>query len=121
MPYREQLANSIDKTFLKRAGVQRVKHGEGDAYAVGDDVFAFLTEDGLVLKLGDDERAALLHSPNARPYDENEPGRHDELVELVMHSFADVMTGMEWLRRAYSEAATRAAKTKKHHRGLFSR
>ena len=121
MPYREQLAKSIDKDFLKRPGVQRMKRGDGVAYAVGDDVFAFISDDGLVLKLSETERTALLRFPNARQFDENKPGRHDELVELVMNSFTDVMTGMEWVRRAYSEAAARAAKTKKHRRGLFSR
>jgi hypothetical protein len=121
MPYREQLTKSIDKGFLNRPGVERVNRREGIAYALGDDVFAFISDDGLVLKLSHGERESLLRTSNARRFEEDKPGRHDELVELVIHSFTDVMTGMEWVRRAYSEAATRAAKTKKHRRGLFSR
>jgi len=121
MPYREQLAKTIEDDFLNRPGVQRVKRGHGTAYAVGDDVFAFISDDGLVLKLSESEQTSLLRFPNARRFGENKPGRHDQLVELVMNSFTDVMTGMEWVRRAYSEASARAGKAKKHRRGLFSR
>jgi hypothetical protein len=121
MAYREQLAKSIEKGFLKRPGVQRMQRGEGVAYAIGDDVFAFLSDNGLVLKLDETERTALLRAPNAHRYEDTKPGRHEQLVELVIESFMDVMTGMEWVRRAYSEAVSRAAKTKKPHRGLFSR
>jgi TfoX/Sxy family transcriptional regulator of competence genes len=120
MSYREQLTKSIDKDYLKRPGVQRVRRGDSVAYAIGDDVFAFLSDDGLVLKLEEAERAALLRTPNARRYEDNKPGRHEQLVELVIDTFMDVMTGMEWVRRAYGEAAKRAAPAKGHRRGLFS-
>ena len=121
MPFREQLAKSIDKGFLKRPGVQRIAQTHGPAYAIGDDVFAFISDDGIVLRLEDAERAGLLHARNARPYHPEKAGARDELVELVLNSFMDVMTGMEWVRRAYSEAAQRAAKAKPHRKGLFSR
>ena len=121
MPFREQLAKSIEKGFLKRPGVQRITHSGGVGYAVGDDVFAFMSDDGVVLKLEDAEREALLRAPNARRYEPKKPGMRDELVELVLNTFMDVMTGIEWVRRAYSEAANRAAKAKPHRRGLFSR
>ncbi|MBN1916447.1 MAG: hypothetical protein JW889_00945 [Verrucomicrobia bacterium] len=125
MPFREQLARSIETDFLKRPGVTRVTHGGGTGYAVGDDVFAFLSDEGVVLKLEDGERQALLRAPNARHYNPEKPGLRDELVELVLSTFMDVMTAMEWVRRAYSEAANRAGTHGKskghHHRGLFSR
>jgi TfoX/Sxy family transcriptional regulator of competence genes len=120
MPFQEQLAKNIERDFLNRPGVQSMKHGEGVAYAIGDDVFAFLSDDGLVLRLDEAERTALLRAPNAHLYEQSKPGKRDPLVELVIHSFMDVMTGMEWVRRAYSEAANRAGKAKGHRRGLFS-
>ena len=121
MPFQEQLAKKIEKDFLSRPGVQRVTRGGEQAYAVGDDVFAFLSDDGLVLKLDEAERTALLRAPNARRYEQDKPGKREEFVELVVKNFTDVMTGMEWVRRAYSEAAKRAAPPKSHRRGLFSR
>jgi hypothetical protein len=121
MPFREQLAKSIEKDFLKRPGVKRIAHSGGTGYAVGDDLFAFLSDDGVVLKLNEGERQALLRAPNARHYEPKKPEAKDQLVELVLNSFMDVMTGMEWVRRAYSEAANRAGKVKGHRRGLFSR
>jgi TfoX/Sxy family transcriptional regulator of competence genes len=122
MPFHEQLAKSIEKDFLKRPGVQCITYSGGIGYAVGDDMFAFLSDDGVVLKLEETERQALLHAPNARHYQPKKPGARDELVELVLNTFMDVMTAMEWVRRAYSEAANRAGKSKGHHRrGLFSR
>jgi len=121
MPFREQLAKSIEQSFLKRPGVERITFSGGTGYAIGDDVFAFLSDDGVVLKLDEAEREALLHAPNARHYESKKPGVRNELVELVLNTFMDVMTAMEWVRRAYSEAANRAGKAKPHHRrGLFS-
>jgi hypothetical protein len=121
MPFREQLAKSIEKGFLKRPGVQRIAQKTGPAYAIGDDVFAFISDDGIVVRLEDAERSGLLHAPNARPYHPEKPGARNELVELVLNSFMDVMTGIEWVRRAYSEAANRAAKAKPHRKSLFSK
>jgi hypothetical protein len=118
MVFQEQLAKHIEKDFLHRHGVQRVKRGAGFAYAVGDEVFAFLSDDGVVLRLDEPERGALLHTPNARPFTSGHTHKEDELVELVIENFMDMMTGMEWVRRAYSSAAKRAAAAKGHHRGL---
>ena len=120
MPFQDQLAKNIDKDFLSRPGVQRIRRGAGFAYAVGDDLFAFLSDDGLVLKLEEAERAALLRTSSARPYEQDKPGKRNELVELVVKNYMDVMTGMEWVRRAYSSAAKRATAAKGHRRGLFS-
>jgi hypothetical protein len=119
MAFQEQLAKHIDKDFLNRHGVQRVKRGAGSAYAVGEEVFAFLSDNGVVLRLDEPERSALLHTPNARPFAGGHTHREDELVELVIDNFMDMMTGMEWVRRAYSSAAKRAAAAKGHHRGPF--
>ena len=121
MPYRERLAEHIEKDFLGRSGVQRLKRGGSVSYAVGEEVFAFLSDDGVVLKLDHAQREALLHAPNARAYETDKPGKRDELVELVLRSFMDVMTGMEWVRHAYVSAAKRANPPKKRRRGFFSR
>jgi len=121
MPYREQLAQSIEKDFLKRPGVQRLRRGDGTAYAVGDQVFAFISDDGVVLKLDEAQRSVLLRSRNARPFEQDKPGKNEGLVELVVNSFMEVMTSMEWVRHAYSSATKRAAPAKGRRRGFFSR
>lgn len=81
------------------AGVRVRRLFGTDAYFTGPVMFAFLAEEGLVLRLSEPERESLLVSGRARPFLGALPADLSGWVVMPYHHGA-----VEWLRMAHASA-----------------